>query len=124
MQLVAVGLASGDVALYKLYGGGASMGRRSSRSSLDGGYSEPLRFLSLYDWGYGPDALGPVAALQWAPDNRALAVRTRALRLGVELGPASLSACAILIAQEGSCLQSSASIFGKFSEFERAAVQT
>lgn len=71
---MAVGLASGDVALFKLYGGGGT-GRRSSRSSQDGGYSEPLRFLSLYDWGYGPDMLGPVAALQWAPDNRALAVR-------------------------------------------------
>ena len=66
-----MGLASGDVALHKLYGM-ASKGRRAT----DGAYSEPLRVLSLYDWGYGPDALGPVAALQWAPDNRALAVRS------------------------------------------------
>ena len=68
--MVAVGLSSGDVALHKLYGM-ATKGRRST----DGAYSEPLRVLSLYDWGYGPEALGPVAALQWAPNNRALAVR-------------------------------------------------
>lgn len=67
--MVAVGLSSGDVALHKLYGM-ATKGRRST----DGAYSEPLRVLSLYDWGYGPEALGPVAALQWAPNNRALAV--------------------------------------------------
>ena len=69
VQMVAVGLSSGDVALHKLYGM-ASKGRRST----DGAYSEPVRVLSLYDWGYGPEALGPVAALQWAPNNRALAV--------------------------------------------------
>ena len=69
--MVAVGLSSGDVALHKLYGT-ASKGRRST----DGAYSEPVRVLSLYDWGYGPEALGPVAALQWAPNNRALAVRS------------------------------------------------
>lgn len=28
-----------------------------------------------YDWGYTPEVLGSVAALQWSPDNRALAVR-------------------------------------------------
>ena len=71
--MVAVGLSSGDVALHKLYGM-ASKGRRAT----DGAYSEPVRVLSLYDWGYGPEALGPVAALQWAPDNRALAVSRRA----------------------------------------------
>ncbi len=68
-QLVAVGLASGDVALHKLYGWG-----RQGRRSNDAAYAEPLRVLSMYDWGYGPETLGAVAALQWSPDNRALAV--------------------------------------------------
>ena len=29
-----------------------------------------------YDWGYTPEVLGGVSALQWSPDNRALAVGT------------------------------------------------
>lgn len=40
--------------------------------------AEPLRVLSMHDWGYGPEVLGAVAALQWAPDNLALAVRPSA----------------------------------------------
>lgn len=58
-QLLAVGLSSGEVALYKLW-------------STKGG--EPLRIISLADWGYEPEVTGSVADLQWSPDNRALAV--------------------------------------------------
>ena len=57
---MAVGLATGDVALYRLWAAKAS---------------DPLRVISLADWGYEPEATGSVADLQWAPDNRALAVR-------------------------------------------------
>lgn len=59
-QLVAVGLATGEVALYRLWAAKAS---------------DPLRVISLADWGYEPEATGSVADLQWAPDNRAIAVR-------------------------------------------------
>ncbi len=40
--------------------------------------AEPLRVLSMHDWGYGSEVLGAVASLQWAPDNLALAVRPSA----------------------------------------------
>lgn len=60
-QLLAVGLNSGEVALYKLW-------------ATKGG--EPLRIISLADWGYEPEVTGSVADLQWSPDNRALAVRS------------------------------------------------
>jgi hypothetical protein len=64
-QLLAVGLHSGEVALYRLWGGGGGGGK--------GG--EPLRIISLADWGFEPEVTGSVADLQWAPDNRALAAR-------------------------------------------------
>lgn len=68
-QLVAVGLTSGEVALYKLYG------HKGGRFSIDGSQAEaPVRVVSLLDWGYGPEATGSVAELKWSPDNRAFAV--------------------------------------------------
>jgi len=63
-QLVGLGLASGEVALYRLWG---SVGM------------EPLRTISLGDWGYEPEVTGSVSDLQWSPDGRALAVNLFAL---------------------------------------------
>ena len=60
-QLVALGLSSGEVAIHRLWQGGKAG-------------TEPLRILSLADWGYEPEATGSVADLQWSPDNRVLAV--------------------------------------------------
>lgn len=59
-QLLAVGLYSGEVALYRLWGAKGS---------------EPLRIISLADWGFEPEVTGSVADLQWSADNRALAVK-------------------------------------------------
>ena len=59
-QLLAVGLSNGEVALYKLW-------------NVKGG--EPVRIISLADWGFEPETSGSVADLQWSPDNRAIAVR-------------------------------------------------
>ena len=59
-QLLAVGLSNGEVALYKLW-------------NVKGG--EPVRVISLADWGFEPETSGSVADLQWSPDNRAIAVR-------------------------------------------------
>ena len=56
-----MGLHSGEVALYRLW------------SAAKG--AEPLRIISLADWGFEPEVTGSVADLQWSPDNRALAVR-------------------------------------------------
>ena len=68
-QLIAVGLTSGEVALYKLYG------HKGGRLSVDGSQAEgPVRVVSLLDWGYGPEATGSVAHLKWSPDDRAFAV--------------------------------------------------
>lgn len=68
-QLIAVGLTSGEVALYKLYG------HKGGRFTTDGSQAEgPVRVVSLVDWGYGPEATGSVAELKWSPDNRAFAV--------------------------------------------------
>ncbi|KAK9828450.1 hypothetical protein WJX72_000056 [[Myrmecia] bisecta] len=67
-QLVALGLVSGEVALYRLWG-------------AKGG--DPLRVMSLADWGYGSESTGSVADLQWSPDNCALAVGWRRSGLGV-----------------------------------------
>lgn len=58
-QLLAVGLSNGEVALYKLW-------------NAKGG--EPVRIISLADWGFEPETTGSVAELQWSPDNRAIAV--------------------------------------------------
>ena len=58
-QLVAVGLGSGEVALHRLWGGPGT---------------EPLRIISLREWGYEPEMTGSVSDLQWSPDSRALAV--------------------------------------------------
>lgn len=70
-QLIAMGLTSGEVALYKLYG------HKGGRSSIDGSQAEgPVRVISLLDWGYGPETTGSVAELKWSPDNRAFAVST------------------------------------------------
>ena len=40
---------------------------------------EPLRLISLADWGYESEVTGSVADLQWSPDSRALAVSMAAL---------------------------------------------
>lgn len=58
-QLVAVGLSTGEVALYRLWG---DLG------------TDPLRTISLREWGYEPEMTGSVSDLQWSPDSRALAV--------------------------------------------------
>ena len=63
-QLVAVGLGSGEVALHRLWGGPGS---------------EPLRTISLREWGYEPETTGSVSDLQWSPDSRALAVSSLTL---------------------------------------------
>ncbi|KAL3150452.1 hypothetical protein ABBQ32_000282 [Trebouxia sp. C0010 RCD-2024] len=77
-QLIAVGLTSGEVALYKLYG------HKGGRFSIDGSQAEaPVRVVSLLDWGYGPEATGSVAELKWSPDNRAFAVGWRRSGLAV-----------------------------------------
>ncbi|KAK9863715.1 hypothetical protein WJX84_007822 [Apatococcus fuscideae] len=66
-QVVAVGLTSGDIALYRLWGPATPGGSKPP---------EPLRVMSLADWGHGPESTGSVADLQWSPDSRALAVST------------------------------------------------
>eukprot|EP00891_Asterochloris_glomerata_P001441 jgi/Astpho2/1441/e_gw1.00025.4.1_t len=71
-QLVAVGLSTGEVALYKL-----------QASFADGIKEAPVRVVSLLDWGHGPEATGSVADLKWSPDNRALAVGWRRSGLGL-----------------------------------------
>ena len=65
-QMVAVGLTSGDIALYRLWGPATPGGSKPP---------DPLRVMSLADWGHGPESTGSVADLQWSPDSRALAVR-------------------------------------------------
>lgn len=76
-QLVAVGLSTGEVALYKL------QGSQRARFSADGIKEAPVRVVSLLDWGHGPEATGSVADLKWSPDNRALAVGWRRSGLGL-----------------------------------------
>ena len=56
-----MGLSNGEVALYKLW-------------NVKGG--EPVRMISLADWGFEPETTGSVAELQWSPDNTAIAVLT------------------------------------------------
>ena len=58
-QLVAVGLGSGEVALHRLW---------AVKSQ------EPLRVITLKEWGYDSEVTGSVADLKWSPDSRALAV--------------------------------------------------
>ena len=58
-QLVALGLGTGEVALYRLW-------------ETHG--MEPLRLISLTEWGYESEVTGSVADMQWSPDSRALAV--------------------------------------------------
>lgn len=58
-QLVALGLGSGEVALYRLWGAQGM---------------EPLRTISLREWGYESEVTGSVSDLQWSPDSRALGV--------------------------------------------------
>lgn len=65
-QLVAVGLSTGEVALYRLWG---DLG------------SDPLRTISLREWGHEPEMTGSVSDLQWSPDSRALAVSPAAAPL-------------------------------------------
>ena len=60
-KLLAVGLGSGEVALHRLWAGPGT---------------EPLRAISLREWGYEPEMTGSVSDLQWSPDSRALAVGT------------------------------------------------
>ncbi|KAK9798509.1 hypothetical protein WJX73_005261 [Symbiochloris irregularis] len=69
-QLVALGLSSGEVAIHRLW--------PSSKAGTD-----PIRILSLADWGYEPEATGSVADLQWSPDDRVLAVGWRRSGLGL-----------------------------------------
>ena len=78
--MVAVGLASGEVALYRLSG-----------PPPDG---KPMRLISLADWGYEPEVTGSVADLQWSPDNRALAVQPL---LGALQGPGMRNVINLLV---------------------------
>jgi len=64
-QLVAVGLATGEVALYRLWAAKAG---------------DPLRVISLADWGYEPEATGSVADLQCAPPRGRLRGPLRQMR--------------------------------------------
>ncbi|KAK9831279.1 hypothetical protein WJX74_010194 [Apatococcus lobatus] len=73
-QMVAVGLTSGDIALYRLWGPATPGGSKPP---------DPLRVMSLADWGHGPESTGSVADLQWSPDSRALAVGWRRSGLGL-----------------------------------------
>lgn len=82
-QLIAVGLTSGEVALFRLWSG--SVGSKADRFSADGTSREaPLRVISMAEWGYGAEATGSVADLKWAPDSRALAVSDREKALGLQ----------------------------------------
>ena len=60
-ELVAVGLHSGEVAVYRLWPAKAD--------------AEPLHVIGLGEWGYEPEVTGSVADLHWSPDERVLAVR-------------------------------------------------
>lgn len=60
-QLAAIGMDDGSVQLHSLLRGGGGC----------------LRALSLLDWGHGPSTTGPVQAMQWSTDGRALAVTPR-----------------------------------------------
>ena len=60
-ELVAVGLHTGEVAVYRLWPAKAD--------------AEPLHVIGLGEWGYEPEVTGSVADLHWSPDERVLAVR-------------------------------------------------
>eukprot|EP00884_Botryococcus_braunii_P016462 jgi/Botrbrau1/349/Bobra.110_2s0008.1 len=73
-QMLALGLVSGEVALYRI------------------GKSAPVRMISLAEWGYEPETTGSVSDIAWSPDDRALAVGWRRSGLGLW----SVSGCRLL----------------------------
>lgn len=79
-QLVAVGLGSGEVHLYRLWLIPST---------------EPLRTISLKEWGFDSEVTGSVSDLRWTPDSRALAVSCFWLRCLLTLRNQNLlGACA------------------------------
>lgn len=58
--MVAVGAGTGEIHLYRVWAVSST---------------EPLRTISLREWGYDSELTGSVSELQWSPDSRALAVR-------------------------------------------------
>ena len=94
--MLALGLTDGKVALYNLstvqkmgrYAGTPLSRAGSSVFTVDGQPStpttpirthemsniEPLRILSISDWGYSSGVVGAAALLEWSPDGRVLAV--------------------------------------------------
>uniref|UniRef100_A0A061S7S9 Protein ric1 n=1 Tax=Tetraselmis sp. GSL018 TaxID=582737 RepID=A0A061S7S9_9CHLO len=70
-QIVAIGRADGQIALYTLTQG------KSKAKKPDRQYASPTRVLSIVDWGHKPSATGGVSVMQWSPDCRALAVGWR-----------------------------------------------
>ena len=97
-QLLALGLAHGRVAIYSLPsllslrrasttggsvhgghglgggGGGSAAPTPQQPAAGGGGAPDPLRVLSLTDWGYSSTVTGGAAVMQWSPDGRVLAV--------------------------------------------------
>lgn len=47
---------------------------KNSRNGSDGSGPDPLRVISLQDWGFGTEATGGVADIRWSVDNRAFTV--------------------------------------------------
>lgn len=89
-QLLAMGLSHGRVAIYTMQSllatgrhPGLAAHQRSSSGQLGvtagsgsggAGQPEPVRVLSLADWGYSSSVVGAASQLQWSPDGRVLAV--------------------------------------------------
>ena len=82
-QMLAVGLSNGRVALYPMQNlltlrqhtrPGNRVGIDTASVAPAGHHPDPLRILSLSDWGYSSVVVGPAAALEWSADGRALAV--------------------------------------------------
>ncbi len=101
-QLLALGMSHGRVAIYTMQsllahgrqlshpsgsnpqhqrGGSGQFGSFGSSGALAGssggggaGQPEPVRVLSLADWGFRSSVVGAATQLQWSPDGRVLAV--------------------------------------------------
>eukprot|EP00955_Chlamydomonas_euryale_P088382 364373-Chlamydomonas_euryale.AAC.1 len=75
-QLVAVGCSDGDVALFRLHRLHSAASAPAGPLGCGGVASgqQPVRVLSLEPWGHRLEQTGGVAAVEWAPDGRALAV--------------------------------------------------
>ena len=101
-QLLALGMSHGRVAIYAMQsllahgrqlshpsgahpqhqrGGSGQFGSFGSSGALAGGgggggagQPEPVRVLSLADWGFRSSVVGAATQLQWSPDGRVLAV--------------------------------------------------